>query len=587
MNTRSTWLLVLLALGLSAYTYFSERSASVAVSGPDYRSFDPVAIRAVELLRSNVVIRVERTTNGWSMALPVAYGAQRTAIEAFLKGLADLKPRLLLPGSQLAGSGGTNELKAFGLDGSALTVKLETAEGAPLIYQIGGATPLGPQFYLRRVGADGVFTADEAFLANVPPSADYWRDRSLFDLRGQMYDRVEVRGSTAFTAVRDTTNSGWRLVKPLSARADSERIEALINALQTAPVSGFVSDSPLLNLQPLGLQPPQSEFILGQGTNDLVRLQFGGIPTNTPGHVLVRRLANTNVVLTPMNSGLALKMPLANFRDRTLVPSLEEATEVRFRTGGESFRVQRTGTNWAVVEPQRFGADRMLMNLVLRQIGALPIVEFPTDVPADLARYGLEVPARSVTVLNGTNELVQLDFGSVMGLDKVYVRRADEPSVYATILAELRRLPEVANQIRDLRFNSSNVVDVAVFQKGRTRNLTRAASGEWTVSAGTPGGLIDEAINETLYRLSRVESARYTPPNAEQMKALKFAEVDHRVELGFRAGDDFKKVEFQFGGQNPAKNLLVLVRIDDDPKPVLIEFPGVLYEDVFRDFSAP
>ena len=583
MNTRSTWILLLIALALGGYVYVSERRpTSVASSGVPWAAFDPASIRSVELLRSNVVIRVERSTNGWNMTLPVRYVAQRSAVDSFLSGLAGLKPRPVM-----AVEGSVQDLKGFGLDDAAITVKLESLSGAPTIYQLGGATPLGSQFYFRRVGADGVFSAEDTFLALLPPKADYWRDRSLFDLKGKEFDRVEVRGTTAFTAVRDSVSSRWRLVKPLPARADSERIEAVIHALQQLPVAGFVSDSPLVDLAPLGLQPPEAELVLGRGSQDLVHLQFGRAPTNAPDYVLVRRMANTNLVLAPLQAGILLKLPLGNFRDRQLVPSLDTATEVRFQAGDTSVRVERNGTNWMVVEPTRFPADNGLINLFLHQLGGLDIVDFPNDVPADLSKYGLDRPRRRFAVLAGTNELVRLEFGSNLGLDKVYVRRADEPSIYATRLAELLRLPETAGQIRNLRFDPTNVVEVSIEQKGRSRVLTRTAQGTWSVTRGAVGILIDESVEETIYRLGRVESARYVLPDPKQLELLKFSEVAHTVTLKFRVGSGFNTLTFQFGGRNPANNLMALIRFDTAEPPILVEFPGALYEDVFRDFSAP
>jgi hypothetical protein len=410
----------------------------------------------------------------------------------------------------------------------------------------------------------------------------------LFDLRGQSFDRLEIRGPTAFTAVRESTNGSWRLVKPLAARADSERIEALINALQVTPVAAFVSDSPLVDLAAYGFQPPESEFVLGRGTNDLVHLQFGRVPTNSPEHVLVRRMATTNVVLAPVQAGMLLRLPLPNFRDRSLAPRLEGVSEVRFRSDGGWVRVERQGTNWTVVEPRRFAADPTLMDQLLRQLGGMTIVEFPNDVPADLGRYGLQRPERGFVVLAGTNELARLDFGSQVGTDdKVYVRRADEPSIYATRLGELLRLPEVADQIRLMRFDPTNVVEIAIEQKGRKRVLTRGSNGRWTASSGSPASFLDETVNETLFRLGRVESTRYRTPEDEQLGLLKFKEVDHSVDLKFRPGSGPGSLRFQFGGKNPANNMFALVRFDTDSDPLLIEFPLALYEDVYRDLSAP
>lgn len=588
MNTRSTWILVLLALVLGGYTYLTERPAgSTGAVAVRFATFDPSQVQGIELLRSNGIVRVDRAGSGWRMSLPVVYGAQKTAVEGFIKALSELQPRRVISASELSAGGGTNSLKAFGFDAEPLTVKLEMASGSPLLYQIGGPTPLGAQFYFRQVGADGVFTGDDGFLGNLPPTPDHWRDRSLFDLRGQAFDRLEIRGPTAFTAVRESTNGAWRLVKPLSARADSERIEALINALQVTPVAAFVSDSPLVDLAAYGFQPPESEFVLGRGTNDLVHLQFGRVPTNSPEHVLVRRMATTNVILAPVQAGMLLRLPLPNFRDRSLAPRLDGVSEVRFRSDGGWVRVERQGTHWTVVEPRRFAADPALMDQFLRQLGGMTIVEFPNDVPADLGRYGLQRPERAFVVLAGTNELARLDFGSQVGTDdKVYVRRVDEPSIYATRLGELLRLPEVADQIRLMRFDPTNVVEIAIEQKGRKRLLTRGANGRWTASSGSPAAFLNETVNETLFRLGRVESTRYRAPADEQLGLLKFKEVDHGVDLKFRPGSGPGSLRFQFGGRNPANNMFALVRFDTGSDPLLIEFPLALYEDVYRDLSA-
>ena len=116
----------------------------------------------MELLRSNSVVRVERRGDAWAMELPVKYPAQTTAVKAFLDALGKLTPTAWISGAQIGAAGGTNSLDAFGLGDGALTVKLEMA-GSPVLLKLGGLAPVGDQFYLQRVGAEGVFTAPAAF----------------------------------------------------------------------------------------------------------------------------------------------------------------------------------------------------------------------------------------------------------------------------------------------------------------------------------------------------------------------------------------------------------------------------------------
>ena len=589
MNARTTWLLLLTALALGGFLYVTgpRRSTPEGPGLGTYAAVVPSDIRAIEMLRSNAVLRVERTTNGWRLALPVQYGAQPSAVEAFLESIARLRPRTYIPPEQLEAAGSTNGWAAFGLGDNALTVKLESATGPAVIFRLGGPAPLGSQFYFQRVGADGIFTADDSFMGTLPRTADSWRDRALFDLDGTAYDRVEVRGKPGFVAVKDGKSGVWRLTKPLAARADGERIETLLGALQRVRVAQFVTDSPLVDLGPLGLEPAEAELLVGRGTNDLVRIQFGRSPTNAPDFAFVRRMANTNLVLVPVDAANLVRLPLVNFRDRRLSPDLTAADHIEFRAGTNRSILDRRGTNWLAGGPAPFPADSARIGQLLTQLGELQIVDFPNDVPDYPARYGLDRPDPEWTVMSGTNELIRLAFGDTNGLDKVFVRRADEMPVYSLPLAEKFRLPESAAQLRLLQFEPTNVVQVTVLQKGRTKVVTRGADGKWQAGPGGSDLLFDESINEALYRIGHLDGARYPLRDATQFGLLKFPEVDHTLVLRMAPGTPIDQLTLLFGGRNAMDNLYAVARCDGDARGFLLEFPGVVYLDVLRVLSVP
>ena len=113
-------------------------------------------------------------------------------------------------------------------------------------------------------------------------------------------------------------------------------------------VAAFLTDAPNVDLEPLGLQPPENEFILARGTNVLVRLQFGNVPADATNFVRVRRTATTNLVLVPIAAGQLVRLPLANFRDRQLLPPLTSLTRVEILAGTNATTLDRSGTNWSV-----------------------------------------------------------------------------------------------------------------------------------------------------------------------------------------------------------------------------------------------
>lgn len=589
MNVRVTWILFLTALAMGGALYVTgPKPGTPAAAAPGaYSPVVPAEVRAVELLRSNAVVRVERTTNGWGMVLPVRYGAQGTAVDTFLESLAKLRPRTYIPPTQIAESGSTNGLKAFGLGENALTLKLENAAGPATLFRLGGPTPLGGQFYFQRVGADGIYTADDSFLSALPRSADSWRDRSLFDLTGTPFDRIEVRGKSGFVAEKEPRSGAWRLTRPLTARANGGNLETLLGALARTRVAAFVADSVLVDPGPLGLQPAESELIIGRGTNDLVRLQFGRSPTNAPEFVFARRMANTNLVLLPVEAAELLRLPLSNFRDRSFFPDLAGADQIEFRMGSNHAVLDRRGTNWVIAGTPPRPADPGRVAQLLSQLAGIPIVEFSQDVPADLKRFGLDRSDKEWVLRAGTNELVRVSFGATNGLDKIFARRADEMPVYSVPLAEANRLPDAGVQLRLLRFDSTNVAQITVVRKGATNIVSRNAEGKWQSRSSVLGELYDVALNETLYRIGHLDAARYPLSGGRQLEILKFPEVDHTVILTMTPGSPVERFSFQFGGRTPLDNLYAVARCDGDGRGFLFEFPGALYLDVLRDLSVP
>lgn len=586
MNPRVTWLLLLVALGLGGYLFVSERRGAVMVSGSDgvqvgFLPVLPEQVTAIELLRSNGVVRVERAGDAWNMRLPVAYAAQGQAVDALLNALAKLRPQSWISAAK---AGGDESLKAFGLDAAAATLKLETA-GAPLLFKLGASAPLGHQFYFQRIGDPGVFTAADSLLELLPASPGAWRDRSLVDLGKSPFDRFELRGKTAFEAVRDPATGVWRLTKPLSARADSDRLNTVLHTLQAVRVAQFVTDNPLADLEPYGLQPPVMEAVIGQGTNVLAHLQFGRVATNQPGVVYVRRQAQTNVVLVPAIVTNVLHGALGTFRDHRLLPALDGVTRFEIAVGNDHAVAEKSGTNWLVTTPGPFPAEAGLMEQLLAQFAQLAITDFPNDVVADYGVYGLNLPARSYTFACGTNAPLQLQFGARADADHVFARRPDEAGVYAVRLGDLLQLPETAGQLRDFHFAASNVVKVAIAQKGGTRTLERGADGQWAVTAGAPGSPFSPAVEESLHRLGALQTDRIAVRDEAQFTGLKsFAELGHEFTLTLVPGSALHTLRLRFvTDQGPVA--FALANFDADPSPVLIRIPGALFLDLRRDFS--
>jgi Domain of unknown function (DUF4340) len=587
MNVRWTWLLITGALGLGLFAFLTEPKGGVRVTGSSgaapYVPMKASDVTAVEFIRSNSVVRVERSADAWRMREPVTYPAQATAIEALLSALEKLQPRRWMP---LREVGGPEALKGFGLDASAATLTLESAQG-PWLLRIGSPTPLGDQFYFQRVGLDGVFTGDGKVFNLIPTSAAAWRDRNLVDLRDLAVDRFELRRKTTIEAVRDPVTRQWRLVKPLAGRANSDRINGLITTLQMTPVTAFITDSPFVDLETFGFQAPEAEVLLGSGERSVAQLQFGRVATNAPGQMFVRRLSHTNVVLVPTPISVLLQAPLAEFRDRRLISSELDVTRIEFQSGTNQALAERKGTNWTVVQPGPHEADPVEVGYLLGGLSALRIRDFPSAGVADYGRYGLNPPAFLVRLSSGTNSPLELQFSAPTSGDTVYARRGDEPGVYNLSWPEVEALPRTVGQLRTVTFSPTQVLQVTIRQAGHERVLDRSADGGWKVTRGEPGNLLAPALDELAYRLGHLATRRWPVFNEAQMTNLPSArELAHEVVFQFSPGAPLQTLRWRILSVNDAA-AVALIYLDDDTHPVGREIPIGLYEDFRREFGIP
>jgi hypothetical protein len=144
--------------------------------------------------------------------------------------------------------------------------------------------------------AEGVYVIDADLLKAIPKTPDVWRDTSLINLKGLAFNRIAVTtGRPIFVLERDITNQLWRMVYPIPARAEFRPGSKNPSSSCRPFVSnGFVSDDPKAELETLGLQPPQSELTLAQGTNTVLALQFGKSPTNNDHQLFCRQGRSTD-----------------------------------------------------------------------------------------------------------------------------------------------------------------------------------------------------------------------------------------------------------------------------------------------------
>ena len=605
MRWNTTWLLAGLAAVLFAFIWLVERhSGPVADLGegpPRLLDLRPADVSSIQLRRTNqFLLRVERTNQTWNLIEPIHYPAQSFAIESLLLDLQNLTAQTRIPPDELAAL--KRNAAHYGFDAPAATLTLQHA-GQRVELLFGSKTAVGDQVYVQLLTSPVIYLVPAEIFDRLPRNLNDWRDPALVNLANLAVDRFEVRSPGRGYAVHvDSTNKLFYLSKPTSARADRAKVEALLRKIETAQVAEFVTDNPRADLEPYGLQPPEAEMTFGQGTNDLLVVQFGKSPTNEPALVYARRLSQTNIVLVPKTVLDAVQTPFNELRDRRLVtfaPAEVDRIEI---LADEKFVVARqTNGVWMIEPPMSQVADADAVRETVEFLSRLEgTVE--KDVVTDLAAYGLAQPARQYTLyatatnLAGavTNRLLaELDLGAPRRDDRLFARGVEANTVYSNTVYSITRgdaeqLPSVAWQFRDRRvwaFTTNQVSRLSIRANGSVRELIRQGPAAWKFAPGSQGIINPFVVEEMVFRLGELRAQYWVDRGDRNRVRYGFREDGYRLTLELKGSDRPQTLVLEFATRGEGS--LPLALADLEGQTWIFKMPPKLYFDLLNHLSNP
>ena len=595
MNTRALWIWGVVAGALFAFIFFYQQHAHRGPAGPA-RILPNLKVARVTTVQvrpeGQLEIRAVRTNDGWQLNEPLVYPAQASSIENLLFFLDRMTPATYISRRELRQRPEAEEEYGFGAPQSTLIVK--QGEYRVQIF-VGSRTAPGNEVFLQVVGDEGVYVVDAELLHLLPRNANEWRDTVFLDLPVASLERIAVtNGSKNFELQRNGPKGPWRMALPgFQARANSAKIEELLASLRDLRVRQFISDDSKPDLDSLGLQTPDLQIAFGQGSNTLTVAQFSARgPTNEPARVYARRLGERAIVVVETNLLGVWRAQANEFRDSHLVSLAEPVTAIGVR-GQDQFTLLSTNGHWQIV-PGDVPADSGMVSNLLSMLTGMPIVQFFKDVvpEPDLAGYGLAPAALEYTLMRkatnaaGSNHVIAiLQFGTNQE-ERVFARRADEPSVYAVRASEVQSLGTRSWHFRERRVwdvNEDDLSGVTVHQGGKMRQALRKAQYEWSLMPGSQGSIESLSTEETVRALCHLTVSGWVASGEANRATYGFTnECPHTVTLDLKNGSHLKlelgmpgPLTFPYGGVNLGSDFWVF------------DFPPLLCRDVLTYLSIP
>ena len=589
MNSKTTGIWFVLAAALFAFILFWEHHAhEPAAAANILPELKPSAVTSIEIFPAGALeICAVRTNGNWQLTKPIIYPAQTTVIEMLLDALQKLAPATRISAAELREHRATET--EFGFDNPQFSISIEAGDHSWQL-KVGNKTAPGDQVFLRVVGTDGASVTDADWLKFIPHSADDWRDTALVDT-GHVCDHIVLTNGTKSIELQcDATNHLWHLLRPLQARADSERIAEALQKLYAAHVAQFVTDDPKADLTAFGLQPADLDLWLDHGSNFVAAIHIGKPLTNDSTQVFARR-EGWNTIVTMAKEPLSFWRGAVNdFRDPYLLELTVPVTEIEVH-GRNNYTLQRQGSNDWVVAGEKFPADAENVQQFIKLLAGFRVAEFVKDVVTlpDWQAYGLAAPTNRIVLRSAAGDtnavIAQLLFGA-MQTNEIFVRRADEDFIYGLSLADFNRLPEYGWEFRGRRiwnFDGTNVAAITLHQNGKTRQIIHNGLNQWSLAPGSQGIINPPALEESAYRFGKLTAYAWVGRNITEPGKYGLNTNNLQITVELKSGE---RHTVDFGMELPgAQTALAAVTLGGERWAFV--FPPVLYQFVLSYLTIP
>ena len=273
---------------------------------------------------------------------------------------------------------------------------------------------------------------------------------------------------------------GWRMKAPSDVAADSAQVDGLLSTLESMQAEDVVAENATA-LGEYGLEKPKTTVQVGlEGVKDPLVVMMGD---KTPdGSALYARMPSRPRVFTVAShvEGSLEKKPF-DLRDRDLLHVKRDAVRKVEISGPEGAHVlsRAEGGDWAFIEPVATQAGRWAVDALLGSLESLRMDSVAEEDPKDLKAYGLDKPARTVTLGLGDGTRKTLSIGTQTAEKNYPVRVSDRPMVALIPPALVDELAKGASELRAKRLLEVATYDVSGFDvdlAGTRRTYARSTS---------------------------------------------------------------------------------------------------------------
>lgn len=190
----------------------------------------------------------------------------------------------------------------------------------------------------------------------------------------------------------------WRIVEPITAKADKEEVRKLIEALLQATKDRSIADDPS-ELEAYGLSTPPYILTLKAKDPPGERTLVLGAKNPTEVYHYAKIQGEKGVFLVSDVVRRDAEKPLLDLRDKTVLKFEPQSVErLTIEAQGKKVTLQKEGEKiWKILAEEVLKADADAVESLLFRLSRLKASDFDDD-PKDLSGKGLDPPGKSLSL---------------------------------------------------------------------------------------------------------------------------------------------------------------------------------------------
>lgn len=530
---------------------------------PAFPQLTAGTLAALEIENTSGTVRVENRDGRWWVTQPFDDAAHPDVMAEFLNALSGLRAGRYVSSAEMKAEG--NVFQSYGfMEGKELKLTLEESGAEePVVLLVGAAAEIPGSAYCRvrePVEIGGVFTVSGSLRSFLERPPDAFLDPRLLRFEPLTVERVQIfQGDTGITLEKAAQTGNWRLTTPLAVRADTERVDDLLNALAVASISNVATPAEAEVIAAEGGTVQTTLHLFLSGSEKPVEVELIPGPADA-GTVYARtsrrpRLYETDVDLLTSFS------PQPNFwRDRRLLRlEMADVEKLTILSGGmERVALEQLGTVWMFDgEGEQAGelVNARQVEALFTTLNEATVVNYVSDSAAEHADYGLVDPLMTWQFegsgIVGSEEnggRIVMKIGKVGKNERtVFVNFEGEPFVFEVSSTFYHALSPLADPVR---WRSLEVLNIAFEAMREIRIMRRedktlrlaldfvnaSSSPEkamrlWENGAEVGADLDRKQASQLIVRLGVLEAAQWVKESRDALAMLSLPDLTLEIDF--------------------------------------------------------